>query len=99
MKRSRPAHPRLLADDALGAACHDLRGATRERQQQDATGVRTFLYEVGDPVGQGVGLAGDDQQWTWWSTGRGELGWIEVHGPPSISRSPSVHSRQQHLRL
>ena len=53
-------------DDALDAALHLGRGPAGEGQQQDAAGIGAVDDQVGDAVGERVGLAragaGDDQQ-------------------------------------
>ena len=55
-------------DDALDSALHLGRRAAREGQQQDAAGVGAVHDQVGDPVGERIGLAragaGDDEQRT-----------------------------------
>jgi hypothetical protein len=63
---ARPPSPQGLAHDAFGAADHLQRRAPREGQQQDPGGIDTLEDQMGDAVGQRVGLArartGDDQQ-------------------------------------
>ena len=57
---------RASARDALDAARHLGGGAAREGQQQDAARIGAVDDQVGDAVGERVGLAragaGDDQQ-------------------------------------
>jgi hypothetical protein len=55
-----------LARDAFDPLCHRGRRAPRKRHQQNPAGVRTLNDQVGDAMGEGVGLAGtrsrDDEQ-------------------------------------
>ena len=47
-----------LAGDPLDALCHFGCGAARKRHQQDAPGVGAVDHQMGDAVGQRIGLAG-----------------------------------------
>ena len=55
-----------LSCDALDAPGHFGRGAARKGHQQDPAGIGTVDDQMGDAMGQGVGLpgtrAGDDQE-------------------------------------
>ena len=66
MRARAPARPKRRCDDALGPALHLGGGAAREGQQQDAAGIGAVDDQVGDAMGQRIGLArpgaGNDQQ-------------------------------------
>ena len=47
-----------LAGDPFDPSCHFRSGAARERHQQDAPGVGPVDHQMGDAMGQRVGLAG-----------------------------------------
>ena len=55
-------------DESLGAAQHLLRGASREREEEDALRPHALGEEVGDAVDERAGLpracAGDDEEWS-----------------------------------
>ena len=66
-----------LARDAFDPLGHLGRRAPRKRHQQNPAGVRALDDQVGDAMGEGVGLAGtrsgDDEQWCRGQSSRGTV--------------------------
>ena len=56
-----------FARNTFDPPCHLGRGAPRKRHQQNPAGVRALDDQVGDAMGEGIGLAGtrsgNDEQW------------------------------------
>ena len=75
-------------EDVFDTFEHLRRRASRERQQQDARRVRPLADEVGDAVGEGVGLSGagasDDEQRRWTERRGGPLLLVEGLHPGRI---------------